>query len=93
VAHVNEKLRKAHTTFALNGITATQEMRRRKEKNLKRSNRDQGITILANYGPITVYDARLRVAKDGHNRRANQAAEAQRIHKKEAKDEATYLRR
>jgi hypothetical protein len=93
VAHVNEKLRKAHTTLALNGITATQEMRRLKEKNLRRSNRDQGTTILANHGPITVYDARLRVAKDLHNRRANQTAEAQRIHKKEVRDEAAYLRR
>jgi hypothetical protein len=41
VAHVNEKLRKAHTNLALNGITATQEMRRLKEKSLKRSNRDE----------------------------------------------------
>ncbi|RKK62639.1 hypothetical protein BFJ69_g17000 [Fusarium oxysporum] len=93
VAHVNEKLRKAHTTLALNGITATQEMRRLKEKSLERSNRDQGTTILANYGPITVYDARLRVAKDLHNRRANQAAEAQWMHKKKVRDEAAYLRR
>ncbi|KAH7471202.1 hypothetical protein FOMA001_g13664 [Fusarium oxysporum f. sp. matthiolae] len=93
VAHVNEKLRKAHTTLALNGITATQEMRRLKEKSLKRSNRGQGTTILANYGPITVYDARLRVAKDLHNRRANQAVEAQRMHKKEVRDEVAYLRR
>lgn len=93
VAHVNEKLRKVHTTLALNGITATQEMRRLKEKSLKRSNRDQGTTTLANYGPITVYDARLRVAKDLHNRRANQAAGAQRMHKKEVRDEVAYLRR
>ncbi|RYC79160.1 hypothetical protein BFJ63_vAg17960, partial [Fusarium oxysporum f. sp. narcissi] len=62
VSHVNEKLRKAHTTLAINGFTAAQEMRRLKEKNLKRSARDQGTVILANYGPITVYDARLRVA-------------------------------
>ncbi|EGU87107.1 hypothetical protein FOXB_02376, partial [Fusarium oxysporum f. sp. conglutinans Fo5176] len=83
VSHVNEKLRKAHTTLAINSITAAQEMRRLKEKNLKRSARDQGTVILANYGPITVYDARLRVAKDLHNRRANQAAEELRFHKKE----------
>jgi hypothetical protein len=93
VSHVNEKLRKAHTTLAINGITAAQEMRRLKEKNLKRSARDQGTVILANYGPITVYDARLRVAKDLHNRRANQAAEELGFHKKEVRDEAAYARR
>ncbi|KAI8401813.1 hypothetical protein FOFC_18682 [Fusarium oxysporum] len=93
VSHVNEKLRKAHTTLAINSITAAQEMRRLKEKNLKRSARDQGTVILANYGPITVYDARLRVAKDLHNRRANQAAEELRFHKKEVRDEAAYARR
>jgi hypothetical protein len=37
VSHVNEKLHKAYTTLAVNGITATQEMRRLKEKNLRRS--------------------------------------------------------
>ncbi|KAG7416692.1 hypothetical protein Forpi1262_v016698 [Fusarium oxysporum f. sp. raphani] len=93
VSHVNEKLPKAHTTIAINGITAAHEMRRLKEKNLKRSVRDQGTVILANYGPITVYDARLRVAKDLHNRRANQAAEELRFHKKEVRDEAAYARR
>ncbi|EGU73157.1 hypothetical protein FOXB_16332 [Fusarium oxysporum f. sp. conglutinans Fo5176] len=85
VSHVNEKLRKAHTTLAVNGITATQEMRRLKEKNLRRSARDQGTTILANYGPITIYDARLRVAKDQHNRLAGQAAEEARVHTKEVR--------
>jgi hypothetical protein len=93
VSHVNEKLRKAHTTLAINGITAAQEMRRLKEKNLKRSARDQGTVILTNYGPITVYDARLRVAKGLHNRRANQAAEGLRFHKNEVRDEAAYARR
>ncbi|KAI8401732.1 hypothetical protein FOFC_18601 [Fusarium oxysporum] len=93
VSHVNEKLRKAHTTLAINGITAAQEMRCLKEKNLKRSARDQGTVILANYGPITVYDARLRVAKGLHNRRANQAAEELRFHKNEVRDEAAYARR
>ncbi|EGU83433.1 hypothetical protein FOXB_06055, partial [Fusarium oxysporum f. sp. conglutinans Fo5176] len=93
VSHVNEKMREANTTLAINGITAAQEMRRLKEKNLKRSARDQGIVILANYGPITVYDAGLRVAKDLHNRRANQAAEELRFHKREVRDEAEYARR
>ncbi|WKT53914.1 hypothetical protein QSH57_004498 [Fusarium oxysporum f. sp. vasinfectum] len=93
VLHVNEKVRKAHTTLALNGITATQEMRRLKEKSLRRSERDEGTIIIANYGPITVYDARLRVAKDQHNRRANQDAELRRYYAKEVRDEAVYLRR
>jgi hypothetical protein len=93
VSHVNEKLQKAHTTLAVNGITATQEMRRLKEKNLRRSARDQGTTILANYGPITIYDARLRVAKDQHNRLAGQAAEEARMHTKEVRVEVGYLRR
>ncbi|KAG7000270.1 hypothetical protein FocnCong_v012429 [Fusarium oxysporum f. sp. conglutinans] len=87
VSHVNEKLRKAHTTLAVTGITATQEMRRLKEKNLRRSAWDQGTTILANYGPITIYDARLRVAKDQHNRLAGQAAEEARVHTKEVRVE------
>ncbi|KAG7404437.1 hypothetical protein Forpe1208_v015948 [Fusarium oxysporum f. sp. rapae] len=68
-------------------------MRLLKEKNLRRSARDQGTTIIANYGPITVYDARLRVAKDQHNRLAGQAAEESRLHNKEVKDEGIYLRR
>ncbi|KAK2923399.1 hypothetical protein FoTM2_016923 [Fusarium oxysporum f. sp. vasinfectum] len=93
VSHINEKVRKAHSTLALNGITATQEMRLLKEKNLRRSAQDQGTTIIANYGPITVYDARLRVAKDQHNRLAGQAAEESRLHNKEVKDEVIYLRR
>ncbi|KAF4420000.1 hypothetical protein F53441_14406 [Fusarium austroafricanum] len=93
VSHINEKLRKAHLSLALNGITATQEMRRLKEKNLRRSARDQGTTIIANYGPITVYDARLRVAKDVHNRLASQGAEELRYYNKEIKTEVSYLRR
>lgn len=40
VAHVNEKVRKASITLAINGITVTQEMRRLKEKNLSRRARD-----------------------------------------------------
>uniref|UniRef100_A0A0D2XRF9 Uncharacterized protein n=1 Tax=Fusarium oxysporum (strain Fo5176) TaxID=660025 RepID=A0A0D2XRF9_FUSOF len=71
----------------------TQEMRRLKEKSLRRSERDEGTIIIANYGPITVYDARLRVAKDQHNRRANQDAELRRYYAKEVRDEAVYLRR
>jgi hypothetical protein len=93
VLHVHNKVRKAHTTLALNGITATQEMHRLKEKSLRRQEREDGTLVIANYGPITVYDARLRVAKDQHHRRANQNAEARRYHNKEVRDEAVYLRR
>ncbi|KAJ0132654.1 Calpain-type cysteine protease ADL1 [Fusarium oxysporum f. sp. albedinis] len=74
VSHINKKLQKAYITLAVNGITATQEIRRLKEKNLRRSTQDQRTTILANYRLITIYDARLRVTKDQHNRLAGQAA-------------------
>jgi hypothetical protein len=92
VSHVNEKVRKAHTALAINGNTATQEMRRLKEKNLRRRAREQGTSVIANYGPITVHDLRLHVARDEHNRRANQRLEEERIHKKEVKCEASYFK-
>ncbi|KAK2923020.1 hypothetical protein FoTM2_017262 [Fusarium oxysporum f. sp. vasinfectum] len=41
VLHVNEKVQKAHITLALNGITATQEIRCLKEKSLRCSERDE----------------------------------------------------
>ncbi|RYC79285.1 hypothetical protein BFJ63_vAg17832 [Fusarium oxysporum f. sp. narcissi] len=91
VAHVNEKLRKAHTTLALNGITATNEMKRLKEKNLRRCIRKEGTSVIANYGPIRISDARLRVAKDEHNRRAAQKVEEERVRNKEVKIEADYI--
>ncbi|KAI8685333.1 hypothetical protein NCS55_00204600 [Fusarium keratoplasticum] len=93
VAHVNEKVRKASTTLAINGITATQEMRRLKEKNLSRRARDQGTSIVANYGPIRMSDARLRVAKDDYNRQSQQEEEERRVRKKAVKDEMIYIRR
>ncbi|KAI8648854.1 hypothetical protein NCS56_01501400 [Fusarium sp. Ph1] len=93
VAHVNEKARKASTTLAINGITATQEMRRLKEKNLSRRARDEGTSIVANYGPIRVCDARLHVAKDDHNRQSQQEEEERRVRKKAVKDEMMYVRR
>ncbi|KAM6513875.1 hypothetical protein FALCPG4_015076 [Fusarium falciforme] len=68
VAHINEKVRKASTTLAINGITVTQEMLRLKEKNLSRRAHDEWTSIVANYGPTRASDARLRVAKDYHNR-------------------------
>lgn len=93
VSHVNEKVRKAHTTLAINGITATQAMRMMKEKNLRRRVRDERTSVIANYGPIRVHDARLRVAKDDHNRLANQQAEEKRIHRKEVENEVIYMKR
>ncbi|GKU08895.1 unnamed protein product, partial [Fusarium langsethiae] len=50
VLHVHNKVRKAHTTLALNGITATQEMHRLKEKSLRRQEREDGTLVIANYG-------------------------------------------
>lgn len=64
-----------------------------KEKNLRRRVRDERTSVMANYGPIRVYDARLRVAKDDHNPLANQQAEEQRIHRKEVKNEIIYMKR
>ncbi|KAJ4154483.1 hypothetical protein NW754_001432 [Fusarium falciforme] len=48
---------------------------------------------MANYGPIQVSDARLRVAKDDHNRRSQQEEEERRVRKKAVKDEMTFIRR
>jgi hypothetical protein len=48
---------------------------------------------VANYGPIRVSDARLRVAKDDHERRAHQEEEARRVRKKAVRDEMAFLRR
>ncbi|KAM4067887.1 DDE superfamily endonuclease [Hirsutella rhossiliensis] len=47
VAHVQGKVRKAAHTLALNGITATDEMRRLKENQLRRSKLAEGTSIAA----------------------------------------------
>lgn len=93
VAHVHEKSRKATEVLMINGITSTEEMKRLKEKNLRRRALQQGTQIVSNYGPIRVSDARLRVAKDEYHRRAAQAEEYRRYRKKEATDEVKYIYR
>ncbi|KAM4067798.1 DDE superfamily endonuclease [Hirsutella rhossiliensis] len=79
--------------LALNGITATAEMTKIKEKQAKRSSLQQQTTIVARYGPLSVGDARIRVARDEYNRQAAQEEEAQRVRNKEVRDEAGYIRR
>lgn len=68
-------------------------MKRLKEKNLRRQVRKEGAAVIANYGLIRVSDARLRVAKDEHNRRAAQKLEEERVRKKEVRIEADFIRR
>ncbi|XP_044715959.1 uncharacterized protein HRG_10133 [Hirsutella rhossiliensis] len=87
------KARKADKTLALNGITATAEMTKIKEKQAKRSSLQQQTTIVARYGPLSDGDARIRVARDEYNRQAAQEEEAQRVRNKEVRDEAGYIRR
>ncbi|KAM4061406.1 DDE superfamily endonuclease [Hirsutella rhossiliensis] len=93
VTYVYEKARKADKTLALNGITATAEMTKIKEKQAKRSSLQQQTTIVARYGPLSDGDARIRVARDEYNRQAAQEEEAQRVRNKEVRDEAGYIRR
>ncbi|KAJ3453677.1 hypothetical protein MRS44_017924 [Fusarium solani] len=90
VARVHEKSRKATEVLMINGVTSTQEMKRLKEKNLRRRALQEGTSIVSNYGPIRVSDARLRIAKDDYHRRAAQAEEERRYRKKEAIDEVKY---
>ncbi|KAM4060884.1 DDE superfamily endonuclease [Hirsutella rhossiliensis] len=59
VTYVYEKARKADKTLALNGITATAEMTKIKEKQAKRSSLQQQTTIVARYGPLSVGDAKF----------------------------------
>ncbi|KEY72792.1 hypothetical protein S7711_10316 [Stachybotrys chartarum IBT 7711] len=93
VTHVFTKAHKAGRALALNGILATREMRLIKRKALERTNRQAETGLIAKYGPITMGDARLRVARDEHNRRAAQDEEDERIFKRAANAEAAYLRR
>ena len=93
VSHVFEKARKATHTLSLNGITATAEMRRLKEKNLLRYSNQARTSIVGKYGPLRVGDARIRIAKDEYNRRAAQEDEERRLQKKYIQDEVLFLRR
>jgi hypothetical protein len=93
VARVHEKSRKATEVLMINGITATQEMKRLKEKNIHRRALQEGTSIVSNYGPIRVRDARLHIAKDDYHRRAAQAKEDRHFRKKESLDEVKYIHR
>ncbi|KAH8754588.1 hypothetical protein F5883DRAFT_431202, partial [Diaporthe sp. PMI_573] len=72
---------------------ATKEMKRLKEKNLRRTALQEKTSIVCNYGPIRVQDARIRIARDDYHRQAAQADEERRVQKKESVDEVIYLRR
>ncbi|XP_044718826.1 DDE superfamily endonuclease domain-containing protein [Hirsutella rhossiliensis] len=92
-AYVQLQGAESRQNLALNGITATAEMTKIKEKQAKRSSLQQQTTIVARYGPLSVGDARIRVARDEYNRQAAQEEEAQRVRNKEVRDEAGYIRR
>lgn len=92
VAHINET-RRTTTTLAINGIIATQEVRRPTEKNLRRRARYEGTSIVLNYWPIRVSDARLHIARDDHNRVSQQKEEERRVRKKAVKDEMIHVQR
>jgi hypothetical protein len=83
----------ASNTLALNGITATQELHRLKEKATRRSALKTQTSVIAKYGPISVGDARLRVLNDEYNRQAAQADEKKRILRRDSQDEGLFLRR
>ncbi|KAG6176903.1 hypothetical protein E4U10_000380, partial [Claviceps purpurea] len=85
------KARKAGYSLALNGITATREMRVVKDKALARTNRRTQNGIISKFGPISVGDARLRVAKDNYGRLAAQKEEKERIFKRSTLQEKVFL--
>ena len=77
---------------ALNVTRATAEMKALRDKQLRRSTLLGKTLIIGKYGPLTVDDARIRVAKDEYNRLAAQEDKRQRLRKKETRDEAAYVR-
>ncbi|KAM4060707.1 hypothetical protein HRG_001747 [Hirsutella rhossiliensis] len=93
VTRVHKKACRAGNTLALNGITATAEMKLIKDKQLRRSALKEGTQTIGKYRPLTVDNARIRVAKDEYYRRAAQEDKERRIKKKEAREEADFLRR
>ncbi|KFA79431.1 hypothetical protein S40288_10427 [Stachybotrys chartarum IBT 40288] len=93
VTHIFTKAHKARRALALNSILATREMQLIKRKALERTNRQAKTGLIAKYGPITMGDARLRVARDEYNCRAAQDEEDERIFKRATNAEAAYLRR
>ncbi|KAH7463447.1 hypothetical protein FOMA001_g18174 [Fusarium oxysporum f. sp. matthiolae] len=86
-------MRKGHMTLALNGIAATQEMHRLKEKALRRARLEEGTSGICKYGPIRVSDAKLRVARDEYNRQAAQEEKERRLLKRDVTDEVVYIRK
>ncbi|KAG6306120.1 hypothetical protein E4U44_008128 [Claviceps purpurea] len=91
-----ESARKTGHSLALNGITATREMRLIEEKALARTNRHAQTAVIGKVGPLSMRDARLRVAKYQYSRRAAQKEEKERIFKLKAqgrikKDRQAYL--
>ena len=92
VTRLYEKARKAGHTPALNVTRATAEMKALRDKQLRRSTLLGKTLIIGKYGPLTVDDARIRVAKDEYNRLAAQEDKRQRLRKKETRDEAAYVR-
>ncbi|KAM4060053.1 hypothetical protein HRG_002330 [Hirsutella rhossiliensis] len=68
-------------------------MRRLKEKQLERLALKEKAQIIGKYGPLSVYDTRVRVAKDEYNRRAAREDEDCRLRRKDARAEAAFLRR
>ncbi|KJZ75136.1 hypothetical protein HIM_05622 [Hirsutella minnesotensis 3608] len=93
VRHVLSKANRAGRILALNGIMATSEMAIIKEKQLRRSTLKEGTQVVARFGPLSVHDARVRVARDEYNRRASQEDEARRIRKKRSREEVPFVRR
>ena len=91
VSHIFKKARKASHTLALNSITAIAEIKRLKEKNLKRESYLSRTLVIRRYRPLTVYNTRLRLAKNNYNKQAKQAAKEERICKKEAHNKVAYL--
>ncbi|KAG5924683.1 hypothetical protein E4U61_007358 [Claviceps capensis] len=87
------KVRKAGHSLALNDITATREMRLIKEKALARTSRHVQTAVIGKLGPLSMRDARLRVAKDQYSRRAAQREEKARIFKRDIRQEMVFLRR
>ncbi|KAG6123479.1 hypothetical protein E4U13_005966, partial [Claviceps humidiphila] len=87
------KARKAGHSLASNGITATREMRLIKEEALARTNRHAQTAVIGKLVPLSMRDARLRVAKGQYSRRASQKGEKKRIFKCNTRQEMVFLRR
>ncbi|KAG6241724.1 hypothetical protein E4U23_007117 [Claviceps purpurea] len=75
VIRIFSKARKTGHSLALNGITATREMRLIEGKALARTNRHAQTAVIGKVGPLSMRDARLRVAKDQYSRRVAQKEE------------------